>query len=308
MAWNDAQNKHEKQNVVKDYVFDAAGEILGQTELIEKFRQISKAQNTYLSESSKAMTDEEKRAALDKRNQAYFDIGYDTYQEVQNRKSQHLADKLNISNKLMESGWYNDAQLANEVAGSIIAIQKSDLPKQEKEALLRNYGFLESTEQIQQIVNEVLDENYTSTDEASLKAEEEALRQAELQRQAELKAAEERKTALAKVTTTKINGYAFDETALSESQKSGLDKIAETLNRYSDVKVQIIGHTCEIGYKSINLKKGLKRAEAGKEYLVEKGISQERIFVDSKGETVPLVPNTSGENRKQNRRIEFVLK
>jgi outer membrane protein OmpA-like peptidoglycan-associated protein len=307
MDWNNAQNKYEKQNVVKDYVFDAAGGISGQSELIKKFRQISKAQNTYLSENSKAMTEEEKRVALDKRNQAYFDIGYDTYQEAQSRKSQYLADKLRISNKLMESGWYNDTQLANEVAGSIIAIQKSDLPEQEKEALLRGYGFSESAKQIQQLVNEVLNDNYASTDDAKRKAEEETERQAELARQeSERKVAEERKNAIEKIAIAKIDGYAFDETALSDSQKSMLDDVAEILNKYPDVKVLLVGHTCEIGYKNINFKKGLKRAGAGKEYLVEKGIAQERISTDSKGETQPLVENTSGENRKQNRRIEFV--
>jgi outer membrane protein OmpA-like peptidoglycan-associated protein len=256
------------------------------------------------------MTGEEKRMALDKRNQAYFDIGYDTYQETQNRKSQYLADKLRISNKLMESGWYNDTQLANEVAGSIIAIQKSDLPEQEKEALLRCYGFSESTKQIQQLVNEVLNDNYASTDDAKRKAEEAVARQAELKRQqeeVERKAAEERKNAIQKIETAKIDGYSFDTTELSENQKSTLDDIAGVLNKYSDVNLLIIGNTCNIGYKNINQRKGLKRAEAGKEYLIEKGISQERIFVDSKGENQPLVPNTSGKNRKQNRRIEFMI-
>ena len=140
------------------------------------------------------------------------------------------------------------------------------------------------------------------------KAEEEARRQAEIQRQeAERKIAEERKNAIQKIETAKISGYHFDETALSQNQKSELDVIADVLSRYSDIRVLIIGHTCEIGYKNINQKIGLKRAEAGKEYLIGKGIAAERISVDSKGATQPLVQNTSNENRKQNRRIEFVI-
>ena len=140
------------------------------------------------------------------------------------------------------------------------------------------------------------------------KAAEEAKRQAELQRQlAEQKAAEERKNAIQKIETTKIDGYNFDVTTLSQSQKSSLDPVADILNRYSDIKTLITGYTCNIGSKKVNQKIGLKRAEAGKEYLINKGIAPERITVDSKGKIQPIVPNTSNENRKLNRRIEFVI-
>jgi len=119
--------------------------------------------------------------------------------------------------------------------------------------------------------------------------------------------AEERKNAILKIETTIINNYPFDVTALSESQKIGLDTIADILNLYSDIKVIIVGHTCGKGSESINLRKGIERAETGKEYLIKKGVVSERVSVESKGESQPLVPNVSRENRKQNRRIEFVI-
>ena len=307
MAWNDAQSKYEKQNVAKDYVFDALGEISDNAELFEKFRQISEVQNVYLSENSKTMTAEEKQVALAKRNRAYFDIGYDTYQEVKDRRSKHLAEKLQISQKLKESGWYLDSQLAEEVAGSIIAIQKSDLSAQEKETLLYAYGLGEAN-QVMLAVEEVLADNANDAEAARIRAEEKAKHQAELRKQEEeRKAAEERKIAIEKIPTIKIDSYTFDETTLSKAQESAFDGIAETLNKYSDVKILLIGHTCNIGYKSINQKKGLKRAEIAKAYLVEKGVSQNRISVDSKGELQPLDKNNSEENRKINRRIEVFI-
>jgi outer membrane protein OmpA-like peptidoglycan-associated protein len=177
---------------------------------------------------------------------------------------------------------------------------------------LRGYGFGDA-KQVAQAVETVLNnDTWSPTEDADRikaeAAEKEAQRQAEIQRQqAEQKAAEERKNAIQKIKTAKIDGYSFDETALSQSQKSELDVIADILKQYSDIKVFIVGHTCNIGYKNINLKKGLKRAKAGKEYLNEKGISQERISVDTKGETQPFVQNISDENRKQNRRIEFII-
>lgn len=312
MSYINADNKYERQNVAKEFVFDAAGNISGQQAFVDKFRTMTNAQLTYLSENKKAVTAEEKQAAFDKRTRAYADLFYDTYQDGKERKAAHLAEKLQIRNQLLQKG-YSAPQFAEEIAGSIIAVQKSNLSEQEKEEILRGYGFSESPAQIQQIVNEVMSDSYDARaaqeqETARIKAEEEAKRQAELARQeAERKAAEERKNALQQLITTKINGYAFDETALSETQKSELGNVADILNKYSDVKVLMVGFTCNIGYKNINQKKGLKRAEAGKEYLIEKGVSAERISVDSKGETQPLVENTSSENRKQNRRIEFAI-
>ena len=51
----------------------------------------------------------------------------------------------------------------------------------------------------------------------------------------------------------------------------------------------------------------MKRAQATKEYLISKGVAESRITIDSKGETEPLVPNTSKENFKQNRRVEIQI-
>jgi outer membrane protein OmpA-like peptidoglycan-associated protein len=313
LQWNNAENKYDQQNIVKEFAFDAAGNISGEYAFVDKFRTMADAQITYLRDMNKSGSVEEKQTAFDKRTKIYADLFYDTYQEGKERKAQHLAEKLQIRNQLLEKG-YTDPEFALEVAGSIIAVQKSNLSYEEKEAILKGYGFSESPEQIAQYVNEVMKDSYVSTanteriEAERIKAEEEAKRQAELARQAaERKAAEERKNAIQQIKTTKLDGYSFDATALSQDQKATLDNVAVILNQYSDVKVLIVGHTCNIGYKNINQKKGLKRAEAGKKYLIEKGISQERISIDSKGEIQPLVQNLSEENRKQNRRIEFII-
>lgn len=303
LEWKNAQNKYEKQNIIKDYVFDAAENIFGNPELLNKFRQISDAQYTYLSECSKAMTVEEKQIALSNRNRAYAEIGWNAYLEASDRRAEHLAEKLNIQNKLVERGWYADTKLAEEIAGSIIAIQKSSLSEDEKESLMRGYGFSESPMQIQQYVNEVLADN---SNDADIEIGEEAMYQEDVNI-AEQKAAEERKNAIQRIATTKIDSYPFDETSLSEIQESEIDDIASILNKYADVKVLLIGHTCDIGYKSINQRKGLKRAEIVKEYLIGKGVSQDRISIDSKGENQPLIENNSQESRKKNRRVEFVI-
>ncbi len=307
MEWNDAQNKYEKQNIAKDYIFDAAGEFTGQTELLEKFRQISEAQNTYLSDRAKAMTEEEKQAALDKRNLAYFDIGYDTYQEAKSRKSQYLAEKLNIADKLIKSGKYEDTELACEIAANIISIQKSNLPEEEKAALIRSYGLNNDVEEIQQISSEVI-----AMDESVIIAQEEEKRLAllrekeekeRLERERQAKLLEERNNAIQKVSNLVVPVFVFDETNLTELQKAELNEVANVLEKYEDLNLTIVGHTCKIGYKNINMKKGLKRAESAKVYLMEKGVSESRISVDSKGELEP-----KSKINSENRRIEFTIK
>ena len=56
----------------------------------------------------------------------------------------------------------------------------------------------------------------------------------------------------------------------------------------------------------INLKKGLKRAEQCKMYLVGKGIAENRIITDSKGELAPKYDNKTFMGRAQNRRVEII--
>jgi outer membrane protein OmpA-like peptidoglycan-associated protein len=50
-----------------------------------------------------------------------------------------------------------------------------------------------------------------------------------------------------------------------------------------------------------------RRAKAVSKYLLDKGISAERIAVKFFGETQPTVPNTNLENRRKNRRVEFKI-
>ncbi len=116
-----------------------------------------------------------------------------------------------------------------------------------------------------------------------------------------------RQQELETIKAIKANDFKFNSVELTEVQKIELDKIANTLQTYNDVTICIVGHTCDIGYENVNLKYGLRRAEAGKEYLIGKGIAAERISVESKGELEPLVENNSPENRAQNRRIEFIV-
>lgn len=102
-----------------------------------------------------------------------------------------------------------------------------------------------------------------------------------------------------------INGFKFNSIALSDENKEQLDQAAQILLSNSEVEIELLGHSCELGDKETNYNFGIMRAKEAKKYLVDKGIEAKRISVHSYGAKKPLVPNTTAENRAQNRRVEI---
>lgn len=100
--------------------------------------------------------------------------------------------------------------------------------------------------------------------------------------------------------------FAFDDYSLSTKAKENLEKLATWMSRNPNEKIQIEGHTCDIGTSEYNLALGERRANSAKKYLEGLGISPARISTISYGEERPAVPNTDENNRSKNRRDEFV--
>ncbi len=85
-----------------------------------------------------------------------------------------------------------------------------------------------------------------------------------------------------------------------------LDQVAGVIMENPEIKkLRVEGHTDDRGAASFNLKLSQARAEAVRDYLVEKGVDPERIEAVGYGQTRPLVPNFSARNRRRNRRVEF---
>lgn len=86
-----------------------------------------------------------------------------------------------------------------------------------------------------------------------------------------------------------------------------LSDIAKVLKENPTVSIKIVGHTDSDGNDTQNLDLSKRRAIAVKGVLVkELGIDGSRIQTDGKGETVPIAPNTTSENKAKNRRVEFI--
>jgi outer membrane protein OmpA-like peptidoglycan-associated protein len=79
----------------------------------------------------------------------------------------------------------------------------------------------------------------------------------------------------------------------------------KTLQIYPDIIVEIGGHTDDVGSAASNQVLSQKRADSVRYWLISKGIEPDRIIARGYGEDYPRVPNTSSENKRLNRRIEF---
>jgi peptidoglycan-associated lipoprotein len=101
--------------------------------------------------------------------------------------------------------------------------------------------------------------------------------------------------------------FAFDDYSLSSKSKENLEKLAGWMKKTEMAKIQIEGHTCDIGTNEYNLALGERRANSAKTYLEGLGVGSSRISTISYGEERPLVPNTDEANRSKNRRDEFVM-
>ncbi len=77
----------------------------------------------------------------------------------------------------------------------------------------------------------------------------------------------------------------------------------------SNLFVEISGFTDNVGKDEYNLKLSQQRAESVKNWLVDNGISPDRVVAKGYGKQNPIADNTTSEGRQMNRRTEFkVLK
>ena len=84
-----------------------------------------------------------------------------------------------------------------------------------------------------------------------------------------------------------------------------LDKLVELLQKNPTIKIEIAGHTDNKGDKKYNQTLSQKRAETVVNYIVKKGIAITRLTAKGYGDTTPIAPNDTEENKAKNRRTEF---
>ncbi|MFA6596161.1 MAG: OmpA family protein [Ignavibacteriaceae bacterium] len=99
--------------------------------------------------------------------------------------------------------------------------------------------------------------------------------------------------------------FEFNKSALSPESYPILVNAVQVLLVNPDIKVEIQGHTDNIGSESFNTKLSKQRAETVKRFLVAKGVSASRLSTVGVGSSIPVADNKTAEGRSLNRRIEF---
>ncbi|MFH0736240.1 MAG: OmpA family protein [bacterium] len=99
--------------------------------------------------------------------------------------------------------------------------------------------------------------------------------------------------------------FEFDKSELLPESYSVLDKSVKLLEDKPTVDVEIEGYTDYIGTDKYNHELSIQRAQTVKDYLVSKGIAENRLSVVGYGKTNPVGDNETVEGRTMNRRIVF---
>ena len=97
-----------------------------------------------------------------------------------------------------------------------------------------------------------------------------------------------------------LNKYEIKEKSITE-----LDKVIRFLNENPTIRVEISGHTDNVGAPAYNLQLSQKRAQSVATYLAAHGVEASRLIQKGYGAGKPLKPNDTEDNRQVNRRIEF---
>ena len=101
--------------------------------------------------------------------------------------------------------------------------------------------------------------------------------------------------------------FEFNSSDLMENSYEELNRVVKLMSDNPGIKIEIMAHTDDIGSDKYNDILSDKRANSVVQYLIESGIVSQRLISNGYGKRVPLVPNTSDENRALNRRVEMKI-
>ena len=104
--------------------------------------------------------------------------------------------------------------------------------------------------------------------------------------------------------------FEFDKFNITNEGAFELDKLVAVMQKYPEMKIRVEAHTDNRGPSSYNLKLSENRAKSTAQYVISKGIDENRISGVGKGENEPVIEcsgNCSNEDHRTNRRSEFII-
>lgn len=101
--------------------------------------------------------------------------------------------------------------------------------------------------------------------------------------------------------------FRFDSYVINDEAKGQLRELLKHLKRHPKLNVTIYGHSDNKGNAAYNKKLSLNRAKSVGEFLLDNGLTFDRIKWQGYGDEIPLATNKSETGRLKNRRVEFVV-
>jgi OmpA-OmpF porin, OOP family len=122
------------------------------------------------------------------------------------------------------------------------------------------------------------------------------------------KAAESCKRRLADRARASVIWFDYASADISSEGVALLDALVSEAVKCPQASLEIFGHSDDVGSISHNFAWSWRRAETVAAFLLAAGVARDRLTIQGLGETLPLAPNDSDENRAKNRRIEIQVK
>lgn len=107
--------------------------------------------------------------------------------------------------------------------------------------------------------------------------------------------------------TVVLRGVSFEFNAarLTANARDILQRAGDALQGQPDLKVELAGHTDNVGAAAYNQQLSQERADAVRDYLLDQGVRPGQVTATGYGETQPLMSNDTEQGRERNRRVEF---
>lgn len=99
--------------------------------------------------------------------------------------------------------------------------------------------------------------------------------------------------------------YDFDKSTLRPESKTEIDRLYELLLDNPTMRIELSSHTDGLGSDEYNNRLSQARAQSVVDYLMKKGVSQDRLTAKGYGKAQPVATNSTAEGRQLNRRTEF---
>ena len=101
--------------------------------------------------------------------------------------------------------------------------------------------------------------------------------------------------------------YDFDSDVVKATAAQNLRTLAQSLNKYPNTDILIVGHTDATGSDTYNMGLSQRRATSAQNFLMGEGVTSTRLRATGRGESEPIAPNDNEAGQAQNRRVEIAI-